>query len=293
MDGLLQPGRLLRVMDFSRHARGVLRFVWSHPANRGRRMSSIGRAVLFQVQGRMGKRTLTPIGELGRMWAELHYTASSSVVYANPPDWKEMLAWKRILRQRDLFIDVGSNVGSYALWAGGLGAEVIAVEPGREAVTRLRENVSLNDFSVEVVACALGATPGVMRLTTGLDTVNHLLIDSAAPGDEVEVRTLDELLGGRVARGVKVDVEGAERLVLEGSKRALTSRRIEFMQLEWNEMSRRTLSEDREPVETILRSHGYLLCRPDQHGHLKLVGDFGFGADIFAVAPQHALLVMR
>jgi hypothetical protein len=52
--------------------------------------------------------------------------------------------------------------------------------------------------------------------------VNHLLTDSAASGDRITVDTLDNVLGDRHATGVKIDVAGAERLMLDGARRALS-----------------------------------------------------------------------
>ena len=40
-----------------------------------------------------------------------------------------MLIWQQVLQSGDLFVDVGTNVGSYTIWAADLGAEVIALEP--------------------------------------------------------------------------------------------------------------------------------------------------------------------
>ena len=276
-------------METVRQAREVISYVWTHPANQGQRIRSILRAIAFQVRGRLGKRTLAVIGARGRMWAELHYTASSNVVYANPPNWNEMQAWRRILKPGDLFVDVGSNVGSYAIWTADLGAEVIAIEPDQNAALRLRENVALNDFKIEVQQCALAGERGRMSLTSGLDTVNHLLMDASATGQEVEVRTLDDLLGARAAAGVKIDVEGVERLVLDGATQVLADHRIGVMQLEWNEMSQLVLSEDRAPVAEILHSCGYSFYRPDSEGVLHPADVTDYGPDVFAVSPTHVL----
>lgn len=250
-------------------------------------MQALTRAVAFQVRGRLGRRTLARIGDHGRMWAALHLTAASKVVYANPPDWNEMRAWKRLLGTGDQFIDVGANVGAYALWAGGLGARVIALEPDREAVELLRENVALNAFDIRVLEAAVGAEEGEMVMTTGLDSVNHLVLESDAVGQKVRVVTLDSLLDAETVAGVKIDVEGAERLVLEGARVALSQGRIRVLQLEWNEMSLHLLGEDRMPVAEILSLHGYRLFRADEAGFLHSA-DIDFGADIFALAPDVA-----
>jgi len=263
----------------------VLRYVWTHPANRDARLRGVGRAVAFQVRGRLGRPTYATLGRRSRMLAELHHTAAAKVVYANPPDWPEMLAWRRILRPGDLFVDVGANVGAYALWAAELDADVIAVEPDPGAVLRLRCNAGMNDYPVEILECALADRAGEMALTAGLDVTNHLVLGVAHGATRrVEVRTLDEVLGERRAAGMKVDVEGAERLVLDGGSRALAERRVGVIQLEWNDLCRTVLHETREPIVRLLAGFGYGFRRPDGYGRLIEADPSGYGTDLFAVA---------
>ncbi len=264
----------------------VIRFVWEHPANSRHRGKSVCRAIAFQIRGRLGMRTLTTIGSRGLMWAELHTTAASKVLYANPPDWNEMQAWRRLLKPGDLFIDVGSNVGSYALWAADLGAQVIAIEPSSTTAQKLRQNVDLNDFPITVGQYGLAHEQGTMTLTQGKDAMNHLLASSDATGEEVPIDTLDNVLGDRYAAGVKVDVEGAELWVLQGARRALRERRIGALQLEWNAMSQRVLGESRASVAELLGEYGYRMMAPDRQGYLHpTTAPPESAEDLFAVAP--------
>jgi hypothetical protein len=62
------------------------------------------------------------------------------------------------------------------------------------------------------------------------------------------VITIDTLLGERTAAGIKVDVEGFEIEVLRGCHRALSTRRIMLIQLEWNMGSMAAIRTDRRPV---------------------------------------------
>ena len=243
----------------------------------------MARAFVFQIRGRMGHRTITPIGSDHRMWAVLHHAAASKVLYANPPDFAEMNAWRRLLGPGSLFIDVGSNVGAYALWAVDCGADVIAIEPSESAAKLLKQNLALNgEPPIEVHQCALAGEAGEMWLTEGMDTMNHLLLDGKK-GERVETRTLDDLLGDRAATGVKIDVEGAERLVLAGAQLALSEGRIQVLQLEWNDLSETVIGESRQPIADMLREYGYEFFRPDESGNLVPSSEHGFGADLFAV----------
>lgn len=221
--------------------------------------------------------------------AEIHYRGASSVVYANPPDWNEMTAWARLLQPRALFIDVGSNVGVYTLWAAEHGAQVTAVEPAPDAYVRLLENLAMNEWRIDAINCALADRPGKMSFTSGLDTTNHLLLgapDVRVGEVEVEVRTLDDVVNGRSVFGVKLDVEGAERLVLEGASATLARAGVSVFQIEWNDASENLLGEGREPVAQLLSHYGYTFYRPDAEGRLR-PSDTSVGSDLFALAPGY------
>ena len=268
---------------------GIVRYVWGHPANSGCQVRAVMRAVRYQAQARLlRQRAMARLGERSRLWVDLHHTAASMVLYANPPDLPEMLVWRRALRDGGLFIDVGANVGTYTIWAAELGAEVIALEPAADTFGLLEENIALNGYQVTAVRAAAGDHCGTARFTAGLDTRNSL----AAGGPVVtELITVDALIGDRRVTGMKVDVEGFEIEVLRGAAGALADRRIGLIQLEWNKMSTLSLGTDRSPVAELLAGYGYRLYRPDMTGRLVPVAEPGFGADVFAsAAPEGAYL---
>jgi FkbM family methyltransferase len=261
-------------------AKNVVKFVWEHPANEGRRSRAVLRAIGFQVRGRvLHRRTLAHLGEKSLMWADLHRTGASRIVYANPPDHPEMLAWRASLRPGDLFFDVGSNVGSYAIWAAESGAEVIALEPAEDTFSLLRENVALNGYPISMIRAAAAAAPGTARFTSGQDCVNRL---DPEGGTETRVVTIDSIIGNRTAAGMKVDVEGFEIDVLRGCERALSEHRVRLIQLEWNSTSMQAVGTDRRPVADLLARHGYRLYRPGPDGSLAPLADLSFGPDVFA-----------
>ena len=199
-------------------AADVIEFTWSHPANRSHRLRSTLSAIRFQLMGRLlGRRERAAVGNRSVIEADARVYHSARALYANPVDWNEMHAWRDALGPGSLFVDVGANVGLYTILAIEAGAEVISVEPSRIARDRLGSNLRLNGYTAEVVPAALGETEGTLRLTTELDNQNHLVLDGDSEGvesEEVPVLTLDGLVGDRTIDGLKVDVEGAELLVL-------------------------------------------------------------------------------
>jgi FkbM family methyltransferase len=277
------PARRFRIQPSA--VTSVVRAVTEHPANRHRRAGALAHLIVCEIRARAtGAPVVTVLGSHSRIRAHLHRGGSWRVVRANPPDWPEMTAWRKHLRPGDLFVDVGAHAGVYTIWALDAGAEVIAVEPHPELVAQLRDNLALNGYRADVVEAALGAASGTMRLS-GPDLLRgHLVLgdDPESSGFDVRVDTLDALLAERVVAGVKVDVEGAERLVLQGAQHALAAHRIRLLQLEWNDCSTALLGEDRGSVAALLRDFGYELARPDERGVLVPVTDIAFGPDMFA-----------
>ena len=156
--------------------------------------------------------------------------------------------WVRLvsagLEDAELFVDVGANVGLYALTVAHAWPErrVIAVEPLPENLEKLRRATTLNALTnVTVVAGVVAAEAGrtqfhVNPLSDGGgslvaftayqtgDIVRDAVAYRAAHPDfiatvDVETIPLDSLVTTRSV--LKVDVEGAEERVLRSGERAL------------------------------------------------------------------------
>ncbi len=272
--------KISRYRSAVRHYRNVVEFTWNHPANAGRRVRAVGRLMNFHVRGSLLRRpTLARIGDRSYIWAHIRRYATLKVVCANPPDHPEMLIWRRVLKPGELFLDVGANIGTYTIWAGDLGAHVIALEPAPDTYELLVKNVALNSHTAEVIRAAAGATCGVTGFTVGRDDVNR--VDPCGKA-RARMVTIDSVLGERVAAGMKIDVEGFEVEVLRGCRQALAEHRIRLIQIEWNGTSTAAVGSDRQPIASLLAGFGYSLYRPDREGLLVPLTDVGFGPDIFA-----------
>jgi FkbM family methyltransferase len=125
-----------------------------------------------------------------------------------------------------VFVDVGANVGTYALVLArhvGAGGKVIAIEPHPVTHTRLAFNRLASGFAqVALVAAAAGATDGELLIETDGDNLgaSHVVTGESA-GNAIRVRSLrlkrilDEAAVGGVDT-LKIDVEGFEDRVLTG-----------------------------------------------------------------------------
>ena len=126
-----------------------------------------------------------------------------------------------------VFIDVGANVGGYALFAATLAgprARILAVEPQADIFERLSFNIRQNSFpAVKALELAVSDRDG--DVTLFIDAKNKgetsmRLVGTHGPGTSVRVPA--KALGSIVAEegferidAVKLDVEGAEDLILE------------------------------------------------------------------------------
>lgn len=224
------------------------------------------------------------LGTRSKIRAYRHMSGTTEVVYANPPA-TELHVWSRHLQEGAFFVDVGANAGVYTIWALERGAEVLAVEPNPLACRRFRENLALNAYEARLVEAAVSDREGEVLITVDRDVGNHLVLDDSGTPDRatpVPAVTLDALIGDRVVDGLKLDVEGAELLALQGAYGALADRRIKLMQLEWNVCSMEVTGTDRRSTAKLLQSHGYELLRADDDGNLSPTSDFSFGPDVFA-----------
>jgi FkbM family methyltransferase len=124
--------------------------------------------------------------------------------------------------------DIGANVGLYSLVASRRAMRVIAVEPVAENVKYLERHISLNGIrNIEVVVAAVARECGRASFSAGDNrSTGHL----AAGPLNVDVVTLDSLFVKFGAPDViKVDVEGAEYLALQGAKCCLARNPIIFL----------------------------------------------------------------
>jgi FkbM family methyltransferase len=141
--------------------------------------------------------------------------------------------------QRDV-VDVGANVGFHTvLLARHLEhGRLLAVEPTRNALRRLRRNITLNAVESKVVVFEGVASnvPGWIEIKTvagleefsSLGAMDHPAIAGAQfVTERVEARTLDQLVAehGLDPGFIKVDVEGVEHLVFAGGQRTLAEHR--------------------------------------------------------------------
>jgi FkbM family methyltransferase len=242
--------------------RQLATFVWEHPLNANGRFSALGRVVRWQLASRLIAGPIAlPFVEGTSLFAMRGMTGATGNWYCGLHEVREMAFVLHLLRADEHFVDVGANVGSYSVLAGGaVGARVTAVEPIPEAFAHLTRNIALNGLSARVHACQCGLSQasGVLRFTRDLDSMNHVLAaGEELPAIDVPVRTLDDLVGSDTPVLVKIDVEGHERAVLIGGFRTLADPALLAVIVETNSSGSRYGVSDTDLV-SLMHGHGFL-----------------------------------
>jgi FkbM family methyltransferase len=168
------------------------------------------------------------------------------------------------LRDDDVLFDIGANVGMVALHAAKI-CRTVAFEPDPSFQRRLEVNTALNpDRTFALEPIAVSDTNGSVVLYTDGDEGNSpSLVHQRGENNSVSVsaRSLDSLVAeGRLPRPtvVKLDVEGAEILVLRGAKQFLTGpQRPRALFIEVHDTFLPGFGSSADEVYALLQEFGY------------------------------------
>ena len=180
-----------------------------------------------------------------------------------------------------LFLDIGANQGLFAALAQKRGIPVIAFEPNPKRFADLVTNLNINrgEGSIPLCAAVCGDRPDMMPLTVPrFHSGGASLV--GGKGKKITALTLGRSFLDQIAQAhtgpvwVKIDVEGAEKHVLDALFSSQLGPRIDGMIIEFsqNNHSMQNLSELAESIE----SHG-LSAQDGQSFHRH--GDRFFGRE--------------
>ena len=200
--------------------------------------SGVSRLILTLAKLGFGRGRIKLL--FAQLWGELNRDRTVDILYHglkfrlnpldNTIDSKMLFSSKRreetelkmishYLANGGVFVDIGANVGYYALNAAMLGAEkVIAIEPNPKILARLNDNIALNNLSSNIAVhdVAVGDKKGVVKLTIAdSDFGSSSIVDHSVGTDHISVPILPlleilrkETVGA--ASIIKIDIEGME-----------------------------------------------------------------------------------
>lgn len=187
-------------------------------------------------------------------------TGATGNIYCGLHEFKDMSFLLHFLRPEDKFLDVGANIGSYTVLASSeIGCQSTAVEPVPIAFNAMTQNIAANQIGNLVRATNVGLSheSGVLNFSSGLDTVNHVVLNGTNTSTiQVQVVTMDELCGDRTPTLIKMDVEGYELSALKGGISILSNTELKALIIELNGSGERYGIDDAQ-VHSFLTKHGF------------------------------------
>jgi FkbM family methyltransferase len=184
--------------------------------------------------------------ELGRFRVRLRRNRSLWLRPLSTNEWYPFAALEELVRPGDIVWDVGGNIGLYArlLVSKHRAGHVYSFEPDAENVKELNFNINLGGVqdSITIIQVAISDGDGFSEFQiddqqSASGTLNRVSGGKASPGRAaiglppqtkiVETRSIDSLLNsGELPPPdvMKIDVEGAESLLLQGGRKFFASR---------------------------------------------------------------------
>jgi FkbM family methyltransferase len=192
----------------------------------------------------------------------------------------EFCVLARVLQPGMTFVDVGANMGLYAMFAARKvvpGGTVLAIEPSSREYEKLVKNIETNRLGVRALRVAVSDRAGGAELLvaplrrSGHNTLGAFGYDTPLERKEtVALASLDQIVAEQGLQRldvIKMDVEGAELLALRGATRVLR----EFRPLWLLEISDRALQHQNassRQIFDLLAAEGYRVFEFDTRSGL-------------------------
>jgi FkbM family methyltransferase len=197
-----------------------------------------------------------------------------------------------------VFVDAGANEGLYSMFASrcvGPSGRVYSFEPSQREFQRLSCNIQLNGLeNVHAVQAALAEVPGELELSiadsshAGQNTLGKFTYQvQLLRTERVSARTLDAFAAesGLTRLDVlKLDVEGAERRILEGSRTVLRELRPMIL-FEASDAALKAQGSSVPDVLDFLRSQNYRFYAVDRHTGSPVPADSAPTSDNMIAVP--------
>jgi len=170
---------------------------------------------------------------------------------------------KKHLKKGQVFLNVGAQVGYYASLAEELGAKVIAVEPSQKNLEYLKKNTK----DITIIEKAFSNKSGQVKLFIGKTPGENSILENYHNGDGfemVEAVRYDDL-NLEFPDMILMDIEGAEKMALEGMESILnTDKPITLIIEDWDNKTTDWLIEKGFNLVTTDRASGNHILTKNQ-----------------------------
>lgn len=185
------------------------------------------------------------------------------------------------LRHDSICLDVGANIGYFTMLMASIATRgaVHAFEPLPLNAALVTASAALNGFrNIVLTTAAVGSTPGTVEFVEAVDSAYSSIHDTGRKGVgrrfEVPVVTLDAHVEAHALGAIdvlKVDVEGAEGMVIDGAAALLAdpARRPETILIELFQPNLDGFGTSVAAIVGTLTGHGYSASVLDRDGRQR------------------------
>jgi len=198
----------------------------------------------------------------------------------------ETLEWIDSFADGDVLWDVGANIGLYTIYAGKMGVNVVAFEPGGANYYLLNKNIHLNKLDYEVDAfcialaddtCAGHLMLSDMNTGTACNSFNE---ESKVNGVSLPIIMRQGSIGYSIddfldrfkvpfPNHLKIDVDGIEGKIVFGAEKTLNDKKLRSISIE---LDSKDANNTQQIIQKIM-SYGFVLTSR-RHAAMFEEGEF-------------------
>ena len=239
----------------------TLRFILYHPLNKNRKLKALLKFIWWQIFSQLPPyEYILNYGSKSKLLVRKGMTGATGNFYCGLHDYNEMFFLMHSLDKDFLFVDVGSNIGSYSILTSvETGCEVICFEPSKPTFDSLIKNIKLNEVQNKIIAYnyGLSSSEELIEFTTYLGAINHVkLANESIKTEKIKFFRFDDIIKLQKPTVVKIDVEGFETNVLNGMTSSLKSKFLLAIIIELNFLGKKYGFEDSD-IDNKLKSIGF------------------------------------
>lgn len=224
----------------------AFRAVFTHPQNKDKLLSALAKVIFWKINQLFFKLpVIVKFSPSTRIICYPDSSYSGLIFYCGFPEYEEIEFINRIFPSSGIMVDIGANLGDLACLIGSKSSttKVYAFEPSPLALGRLKENIKINSLENTVIPLNLVASDidGKITFSQGnrseIDHISHgvnIDNDTLSTHDSIRIDSFAKKANLNKIDVLKIDVEGAEYLVLSGASNLIKQAKIDIIITEIN-----------------------------------------------------------
>lgn len=230
----------------------------NHPITKDNRIKAMLRYIVFNSVNRITSSIKYNWIEGLAFYASKGDSGIVANIYYGLYEFNESAFLLHYLSKDDVFLDIGANVGHYSLLASGVKkCNTIAIEPVPKTFAKLNEQIALNKLESKILALNIGVGNecAILNFSVDKNTMNRIVDAEYKNAVQIPVKTIDSICKEKNISLMKIDVEGYEKFVLEGSQTTLKNENLKAIIIEINFSNKFYGVENDEVAEILIKNH--------------------------------------